>query len=207
MIMPGADLVSVTLRTSDGTLSTPVGTDPLADMLDQAQYRENEGPCVEAARPDGPAYAVSDDLAAEARWPRFTEAAVRHGIGAVLSTDLMPAERGAVIGGALNVYSRKPHGLSTYDRHAALLLATHASLALARSQATELAELQSVQLRQAIQSRDVIGQAKGILMARQNLTADEAFDLLRRTSQDLNIKLVDLATTLTSRHTELGDLC
>ena len=59
------------------------------------------------------------------------------------------------------------------------------------------------QLRQAIASRDVIGQAKGILMARRGLTAEEAFDVLRRTSQDLNVKLVELAGTVTAHPTAL----
>ncbi|HWD02036.1 MAG TPA: ANTAR domain-containing protein [Amycolatopsis sp.] len=61
----------------------------------------------------------------------------------------------------------------------------------------------NAQLRQAISTRDLIGQAKGILMQRQG--ADEAFAVLQRTSQDLNVKLVDLARTVTARHRELGD--
>jgi AmiR/NasT family two-component response regulator len=58
-------------------------------------------------------------------------------------------------------------------------------------------------LRRAIDSRDVIGQAKGILMQRRGIGADEAFVLLRRTSQQLNVKLAELARTLATRHTEL----
>jgi len=204
VIVPGADIVSVTLRTADGALSTPILTDNAASELDQVQYRTGEGPCVEAAYPDGPAYAASDDLTTEQRWPRFTEVAVRHGVGAVLSTDVLPTGRAVPLAGALNIYCRRAHGLTDNDRHATLLLATHASLALAHGHATELGSLQQARLRRAIDSRDVIGQAKGILMARQGLTADEAFDLLRRVSQDLNVKLVDLAGTIAARHTELG---
>ena len=73
---------------------------------------------------------------------------------------------------------------------------THASLILAGTHAVERAELHYTQLQQAIASRDVIGQAKGILMDRRGISADEAFDLLRHTSNDLNVKLADLAATL-----------
>ncbi|MDT7798847.1 MAG: hypothetical protein QOI78_2280, partial [Actinomycetota bacterium] len=64
-------------------------------------------------------------------------------------------------------------------------------------------ELEATHLRKAVESRDVIGQAKGILMQRRGITADEAFDVLRRASQELNVKLADLARTLADRHTEL----
>lgn len=107
------------------------------------------------------------------------------------------------LSGALNVYSRRAGGLSEQDRHPALLLATHASLAVAYAHATELADIHQAHLHKAIDSRDVIGQAKGILMHRQRISADEAFALLDRTSQEINVKLVDLARTLTDRHEEL----
>ncbi|MFJ7213533.1 ANTAR domain-containing protein [Amycolatopsis sp. NPDC098790] len=204
-VIEGADLVSITLRAHDGGFSTPAATAPVGAVLDQVQYRSGDGPCVSAAQPEGPGYVHSDDLRDEARWPSFTAASAGHGFRAIISTALQPIEASESLSGALNVYSRKPHGLTAADRHAALLLATHASLALAHAQTAELAELERAQLRQAVSSRDVIGQAKGILMNRQGITADEAFDLLRRTSQDLNVKLVDLARTLATRHTDLDE--
>ncbi|WP_308210250.1 ANTAR domain-containing protein [Amycolatopsis iheyensis] len=94
------------------------------------------------------------------------------------------------------------HGLSAV-LSTALLLATHASLALNQARGTEVAELERANLHRAIASRDVIGQAKGILMARQGLDAEAAFDLLRRTSQDLNVKLADIAAGLVGNHTAL----
>ena len=86
---------------------------------------------------------------------------------------------------------------------AALLLATHASLALAGTTGVTRAELTASQLRKAIDSRDVIGQAKGILMHQRGISADAAFDELRRASQELNVKVADLAAILTARHAEL----
>ena len=79
----------------------------------------------------------------------------------------------------------------------------HVSTALAYVTATEAAELRQTQFRTALDSRDVIGQAKGILMERRGLPADQAFDVLRRASQDLNVKLRDVAATLAERRADL----
>ncbi|TCK23064.1 GAF and ANTAR domain-containing protein [Pseudonocardia endophytica] len=198
-IIPAVHLASVTLRDTDGSFHTPVETDPIAVELDQVQYRSGRGPCVESARRDGPAMAIADDLATDGRWPEFAAASVRAGFGSILATSLMPDRTGADLPGALNLYSRGRTAFTPSDVDRALLLATHASLALATTAAVSAADLERSQLKSAIASRDVIGQAKGILMARRGLTADDAFDVLRRTSQDINVKLVDLATTVTQR--------
>ncbi|HUQ56348.1 MAG TPA: ANTAR domain-containing protein [Lentzea sp.] len=204
LVVPGADLVSITLRSADGRFHTPVETDPVAVELDRLQYGLREGPCLDAADPDGPDFVVAADLAMARSWPRFGPAAAERGMGALLSTALLPGVRPPRLSGALNIYSRERHGLGERDQAAALLLATHASLALAHTEAVDRAALQAQQLRRAIDSRDVIGQAKGILMARRGLTADEAFDVLRRTSQDLNVKLVEIAESITSRRAADG---
>jgi hypothetical protein len=202
-IVPGADVVSITLRDTGGHFFTPVQTDAIAAELDQLQYDVGEGPCVDAARAAGPAMAASADLAHEDAWPRFGPGAAQRGIRAVLSTALLPDAVAPTQSGALNIYSRTVGGLDDVDRATALLLATHASLALAHTQAVDLARLKVEQLHRAIDSRDVIGQAKGILMARRGINAGAAFDLLRKTSQDLNVKLVELAETLARRHGEI----
>ena len=203
-VIPEVDLVSVTLRSQDGKFHTPVESDPVAVELDELQYRAGHGPCVDAAREPGPAFSRSGDLANEPAWPEFGPAAAERGYASVLSTALFPPAGSTQLSGALNAYSRRK---GAFDDHTApnrtLLLATHASLALASTRAVELAGLKEAQLRRALDSRDVIGQAKGILMHRRGISADEAFDLLRRTSQDLNVKVADLATTLAARHREL----
>ncbi|MEU4674049.1 GAF and ANTAR domain-containing protein [Amycolatopsis sp. NPDC023774] len=203
VVIPGADLVSITLRAPDGELNTPVRTEPVARELDQVQYDADEGPCVDIARHVKPGYALSHDLGREPRWQTFAPAAAERGYSSVLSTALVPSSADDGVSGALNVYSNRTHAFAEESRDAALLLATHASLALARTSALARAELDRLNLERAIESRDVIGQAKGILMSRRGITADEAFDLLRRTSQDVNVKLAELARTLAQRHTEL----
>lgn len=203
--IPGADLVSVTLRSPDGSFHTPAETDPMATELDDLQYRAGHGPCVDTALPSGPAYARSADLASEPAWPKFGPAAADRGYASVLSTALIPDAVPPRLSGALNVYSKRRDAFTDESRDRALVLATHASLALAKTQAVERAELEATHLRQALDSRDVIGQAKGILMQRRGIDAEEAFELLRRTSQDLNVKVAELARTLATRHLELDD--
>jgi hypothetical protein len=203
-VVPDADVVSVSLRSADGALHTPVETDPQAVELDELQNRYGHGPCLDAARKDGIAYTQSGDLAVEPKWPRFGPAAAERGYSSVLSTALVPDATPPRLSGALNIYSRHAGRLGDESaRDQALLLATHASLALARTHAVQLADLRETHLRRAVDSRDVIGQAKGILMHRRGINPDEAFDLLRRTSQELNVKLAELAHTLAARHTEL----
>ncbi len=202
-LIPGADLASVTLCGPDGSFHTPAQTHPLAGTLDQMQYDLDEGPSVEAARMIGPTVALSDDLGTETAWPRYAPAAAECGCASVVSTALLPDSRQPRLSGALTVYSRRREGLTPADRDIALLLATHASLALASTHAVTTAESRAVHLRKAIESRDVIGQAKGILMQRRGISAEEAFGVLRRTSQDLNVKLADLAQALSAGNGQL----
>jgi anti-anti-sigma regulatory factor/GAF domain-containing protein len=194
-VVPHARLVSITLRDPGGRFFTPVEAPGIAIDLDEVQYRTGSGPCLDAASPDGPAYSLDQDLAATSAWPQFAAVATAYGLGAVLSTALLPAAHPGGLTGALNIYAPR-HGITATDRHRALLLATHASLALAHARSAEAAELERTHLSRAIESRDVIGQAKGILMVRQGIDAEAAFALLRRTSQDLNVKLADIAAAL-----------
>ncbi|MCO1659159.1 GAF and ANTAR domain-containing protein [Pseudonocardia humida] len=199
--VPGADLVSVTLRADDG-FHTPARTDELAHRLDQVQYRLDEGPCVEATRTPGMGVTFSADLGAGREYPRFGPEAAALGVCSVLAVGLFPGGASPRYG-ALNIYSREVGGLDELDRDLALVLAAHASTALSATMAHSTADLELAQLRQAISSRDVIGQAKGILMERRGVSADEAFDILRQASQSLNVKLSQVAQTLVDRRAEI----
>jgi len=200
--VPGADLVSVTLRAEDG-FRTPVQTDALATRLDEVQYRLDEGPCVESTRTPGLGLTFSGDLGAGREYPRFGPAAAQLGVHSVLAVGLFPTGQTVPRTGALNLYSFEVGGIDELDRDLAVILAAHASTALAATMASTVAELEAAQLRQALNSRDVIGQAKGILMERRGISADEAFDALRRASQSLNVKLAQVAQTLADRRAEL----
>ncbi|WP_214368115.1 ANTAR domain-containing protein [Pseudonocardia sp. H11422] len=201
-VVAGADLVSVTMRAVGGGFHTPVETGLMATRLDELQYRFDEGPCVEATRAANRGAAASADLGAGQEYPRFGPAAAELGVHSVLAVGLFP-HGDAPRMGALNFYSLQRGGLDEMDRDVALILAAHASTALAATQACTAADLEAAQLREALRSRDVIGQAKGILMERRGIAAAEAFEVLRSASQSLNVKLARVAETLVTRRSEL----
>jgi GAF domain-containing protein len=202
IVVPGADLVSITMRAGGGGFETPVQTDALAVRLDELQYRFNEGPCVAATRKAGHGLTFDADVGARRQYPHWGPAAAALGVHSVLAVGLFPNGDGPRMG-ALNVYAFQRGGLDEHDRELALVLAAHASTALAATMAASAAELEIAQLREALRSRDVIGQAKGILMQRRGISAEEAFDTLRRTSQSLNIKLAQVARTLVEHRAEI----
>lgn len=202
--VPGARLASVTLRDAQGTFSTPVQTHPLATALDQLQYSYDEGPCVAATRDESTGLVASPTLATDPQWPGWGPAAAEYGMHSVLSIGLFPHQQPPRVG-AVNCYSPHPNGLDDSPEivNVALLLGAHAASALTSQQRLENAESENQQLRGALERRDVIGQAKGILMHRRGVSAGEAFDILRKASQDLHVKLVDIATTLATHPQQL----
>ena len=200
-VVPGADLVSVTMRGADG-FYTPVETHPLATRLDHLQYELGDGPCVAATLADGLGLVFCEDLAHTQTCGEWGPRAATMGVGSVLAVGLFPDGQSSRMG-ALNIYSHEVRGLDENDRDLALVLAAHASTALHATLADTAADLEVAQLRSAIDSRDVIGQAKGILMERRGVSSDEAFAILREASQSLNVKLGQIAQTLVERRAEI----
>ncbi|MGK5112655.1 MULTISPECIES: GAF and ANTAR domain-containing protein [unclassified Geodermatophilus] len=191
--LPGADHVSVTVRGFDGAPSR-VCTDVVAGELDQLQYDTGAGPCL-AAVSEHEVVRV-DDLAADPRWPDFGTQAVRRGVASVLSVPLF-VESGGL--GALNLYAAAPSAFPPEAVRAGGLLGTHVAVAL-------VAARTAAGLRTALANRDTIGQAKGILMERNRITASRAFELLVDASQRSNRKLREVAEqlALTGDLTRLG---
>jgi GAF domain-containing protein len=201
-LVPEADFASITLRKGESEFETPVSTGTVASRLDEVQYRTGEGPCVDATRHNGDGIAVDHDLPNSRQWPRFGPAAAALGVRSVICFGLLPNTPTPRLG-ALNLYSREPSALAEVDRDIGLLLAAHAGAALAAARSLEAADLRVTNLERALLSRDVIGQAKGMLMAQRGITAEEAFDVLRSTSQNLNIKLAHIAEAITDRRITL----
>ena len=167
-----------------GQVVSPAHSDERARRVGEAQTDTGEGPCVDTSRQE--VTMRSDDLRRDDRWPKWAAAAAEQGVLSAMSFQLF-VERDSM--GALDVYSDRPGGFSADAENTALLLASHAAIALADTR--EIANL-----RTAVASRDVIGQAKGILMERYKITANEAFDLLAMSSQRTNLKLRDTAAQL-----------
>jgi|HubBroStandDraft_1064217.scaffolds.fasta_scaffold84639_1 hypothetical protein len=189
----GCDAAGISLLTGAG-IATPVWSDPVALDIDSAQYETREGPCLDAITSVTTVYA--EDLAEDVRWPSFAPRAVALGMRSLLSCRL--SAKGTL--GALNLYAMLPRAYGVTDRTKALIYATHAGVALGAAEALEDAtESLNVEIRRvadlhkALASREVIGQAEGILIERERITPDQAFGVLRRASQHLNIKLREVA--------------
>jgi GAF domain-containing protein len=160
-------------------------SDEVPSLVDRIQDEVDDGPCYDAIREH--VTFRTGDLTRESRWPRFAQRAHDEtGITSVLSVRLF-AEEDTM--GALNLYSSRRDAFGDDDEAIASVFAAHAAVAMAN-------EREVGQLLRAIESRDIIGQAKGILMARSHVTEEEAFDMLRRASQRMNAKLRDVAADI-----------
>jgi GAF domain-containing protein len=178
--VPGAQHAGITLVTGK-EFTTPAASGELIERIDQVQYQAGEGPCLDAARHHE---TVScDDLGTETRWPRFARQAADLGVRSMLSFQLFA---GGDSFGALNLYAADPAAFGPNSESTGLLLASHAALAMAAAR-TEAGLLT------AMDSREMIGQAKGILMERYKITGVQAFGLLVASSQAVNRKLRDVA--------------
>ena len=188
----GCQMASVTLS-KQGTYQTAATTDPAASAVDQAQYDAQEGPCLDAF--DTPiVYARSFP---DSRWPKLGSRPADLGAQSAASYHLAAAGLPtASTGGSLNTYGIAPDAFSDEAQQIGLILAAHASIA-ARA-VRERGTLQDLadNLNKALLSRDVIGQAKGILMERLKISPEDAFDALRLASNRLNEKLQAVALSL-----------
>ena len=184
--VPGADECGISYVVRRKDVEPRAWTSELPRVVDALQGRLHQGPCMDAIW-DQRVVAVPD-VAAEERWPRFAREAAELGVGSLLCFQLFVEGDNL---GALNLYSREAGGFDAESEDVGLLFAAHAAVALAG------AEHES-NLRAGMDHRDLIGQAKGILMERYRLTAVQAFDLLVRTSSLTNRKLRDVADELTS---------
>lgn len=195
-------IVDVSVQTIDGCdyagifvlngteVTTPAHTDPVVLRVDALQHRSEEGPCLEAVTRRQTCYA--DELGEDSRWPRFGPEAASAGIRSALAVAL--SANGTR--GALNLYARLPAAFGALDRANGQIFATLADLALTVAEAHEDDLRRMESLEHALVTREMIGQAIGILMERERITADQAFDILRRASQRLNVKLRDIAQDL-----------
>lgn len=169
---------------------TRAATAPLVRRIDDLQYRVEDGPCLTSLRTEHTVR--TDDLLHEIRWPLFAAAAAQHGVRSMLSVQLFVEDDNL---GALNLYATAPNAFDRHHESTAMMLAAHAAIAMKGSKV-------QTQLRTALQTRDVIGQAKGILMERFKINHGEAFDLLVAASQHTHRKLTDIADELS----RTGDL-
>ncbi|MGY1837589.1 GAF and ANTAR domain-containing protein [Blastococcus sp. SYSU DS0510] len=185
-VVPHAEECSISYVIGRSKIEPHASTSDLAREVDAVQERIGQGPCLDAVWEQLVVRVY--DVCAEDRWPQFTEQAAGLGVGSMMCFQLFVS--GDQLG-AMTLYSRTPGAFDGDSADLGQMLAAHAAVALAAAEHEQ-------HLRAAVGNRDVIGQAKGILMERYKLTADEAFGVLARVSQDLNRKLVDVAGELTA---------
>jgi GAF domain-containing protein len=174
-----------------GSPGDGIATSDLAARLDRMQAQLEEGPCFDTL--DGQAALYVPDLSEDARWPSFSPKAAELGVRSALVYTLSVAGKRV---GALQLYARLPAAFNANERAQGVIFATYAGTALSLAEAKQ-ADLQRIEhLKQALSSREVIAQAQGILMERERITADQAFELLRKASQHLNVKLRAVAQEL-----------
>lgn len=182
------DHASVTLIEADGSLFSAVATDECAERADALQYALQEGPCLTAAE-RGDLHIIRD-MDNDPRWPHWSPAAREQcGVHSVLSLHLFTADRAL---GALNLYNDEWRGWSEEELVACQVVAAHASVALARLRHEQ-------DLWRAVDARHLIGMAQGLLAERYSINPEQSFSVLRRYSQNNNIKLAEVARLLVDR--------
>jgi GAF domain-containing protein len=183
--VPGADECGISYVIARREVEPRASSGELAHRLDLLQGEVRQGPCLDAVWHEE--VVRVDDLTADGRWPRFAARAAELGVGSMMCLQLF-VEGDHM--GAMNLYSLRPGAFDDDGEDLARVFAAHAAVALAG------AEHES-NLRRSVDSRDLIGQAKGILMERHKLTAAQAFGVLAQASQEMNRKLVDVALEVT----------
>ena len=194
--VPGAEFVGVTIADRRGDIHTTAATGEWPGVLDEIQQRRAQGPCLGAAWEHHTVRV--NDIRTEQRWPDYCRdviatTPIRSNIAYQLYADHQTM-------GALNFYARMPDVFDDIAVEAGMVVATHIAIAwnLAR---------RDKQFRSALATRDIIGQAKGMLMERYTIDAVQAFEVLKRLSQNSNTPLIDIAHEVvqSDRQVRVGD--
>jgi transcriptional regulator with GAF, ATPase, and Fis domain len=190
-LIPGVEEGSISVVLGRREVRSEVPSGELPRAVDAVQNEVGQGPCLDAAFKQQTVRVT--DMSREQRWPKFAARALEAGAASMLSFQLYVEGDNL---GALNLYSSQPNAFDDESEHVGLLFASHAAIAYAAAQ-------KHSGLQQAVATRQLIGQAQGILMERHKITGDQAFALLVRHSQQENIKLRELSERLV-RSGELG---
>ena len=191
--IPGADQVSVTLVRGKAA-HTAVFTGEPAKALDELQYERGYGPCLDASV--AAATLSVPDMSTEGRWPDWAARCAEAGVDSSLSIGLPVDE---AVTGALNIYATKPNAFDDEAIAVAQTFAGYAAVALSNAHLFDATTTLAEHMRAALESRAVIEQAKGIIMGDRRCTANEAFRILTKLSQDSNRKVRDVAAALVAQ--------
>ena len=178
----------------DGRASTQGFTDPICADIDEAQYTSGHGPCLDSFR--NARTVVVPSLDDDERWPEFAAAALDHGVRSTLSLPMLVGDSAV---GALNLYAGVERAFGEPEAQTGGMFAAQAAVVVANAQAYWGARLKSEHLQVALESREPIDMAKGIIMNSMGCGPDEAFAILVQQSQRENRKVRDIAAELVAR--------
>ena len=183
--IPGAQYAGITLTRNAKHVETPATTHHWPLLLDKIQQRHLEGPCLTAAWDEQTVHVR--DLETDDRFPNYRrDALAETPIRSIMAFQLFIADESL---GALNIYAEEPNAFGDESRTLGLIFAAHSSVAWNSAR-------RESQFQKALASRDVIGQAKGMIMERYRVDAVQAFELLRKLSQNSNVPLTAVASDL-----------
>jgi len=185
------DGAGLMLADADQVLRNAAVSDERLDRLEALQVEHHEGPCIDAF--EDKQLICAEDLATEARWPRFCPAAANAGVAAVLASPI-PFNQAAI--GVVTVVSEHSHPWAPEAELALIAFTDLAALTIASVMHGQRQGELSVQLQGALDSRAVIEQAKGLVAGRDKLTMREAYDQLRAQARTERRRLRDLCAEL-----------
>ena len=198
VVVPDCDHASLMIRRNDA-FSTVGVSDPVAHKIDSLERLLRSGPCIDAIEKQ--TAQIESDLTVGNRWPTLAARVVAETpVRGAISVQL-PIDRSKV--GALNLFSDRPNAFDHESLQRAGLLAAFATVATNAARHGE----DAASLRRGLASNRVIGTAVGMLMVVNDVSADEAFAILRRTSQHTNVKITEVAADVIdrrSRHISRG---
>jgi ANTAR domain-containing protein len=194
LTVPGCDRASLMIQ-RDGKCKTAAVSDNVARRIDTLELALGSGPCLEALE-GGRSAQVESDLTATGRWPALTARVIAETPVRGTMSIRMPVDHSNV--GALNLFSDAPNAFDSRSVEHAMVLGAFATVATAAAARSE----EAATLRRGLTSNRAIGKAVGMVMALNDVSDDAAFDILRRTSQASNVKLIEVASHIVSRHAE-----
>ena len=184
----GCDEVGVTILSADRPHTAAYTTVQTLE-IDAVQYALDQGPCLDAARLRRE-FAVGDLVVDDGRWPEFAHECREEGLRSLLALPLVSGDQCV---GAINLYGWAPHAFDAFDASLVRVAASRCADAVVAVSALDGVRRLAGQLEQAMASRAVIEQAKGVVMAMRGVPEREAFEFIRRASQDRNVKVRHLA--------------
>jgi transcriptional regulator with GAF, ATPase, and Fis domain len=197
-LVDGCDHASLMLR-RNGRTFTAAATDETARVIDGLETTLGEGPCIDAIDDDEPDQHLCADLATGCKWPTLADRIVSE-TGVRGMAGFRIRQEGQKVG-ALNLFSDRADAFDDHSLEQALVLSAFASVALAALDRGE----EATTLRRGLESNREIGKAVGLLMAMHKIDDERAFEMLAKVSQEMNIKVAEVANQVIQHHRRSGD--